>query len=126
MQRTLPEIKALGGQLVAISPQLPDQSLTMVAERGLEFRVLSDIGNRIARDFGLVYTLPEELRQLYVNFGIDLPAANGDDSFELPCPATYVTDHNGNIVLDFVEADHTKRLEPAEIVNVLLEIKVQT
>ena len=126
MQRTLPEIKALGGQLVAISPQLPDQSLTMVAERGLEFRVLSDIGNRTARNFGLVYTLPEELRRLYVNFGIDLPAANGDDSFELPCPATYVADRNGTIVLDFVEADHTKRLEPAEIVNVLREIKVRT
>ncbi len=98
----------------------------MVEERGLEFLILSDIGNRIARNFGLVYTLPEELRRLYVNFGIDLPAANGDDSFELPCPASYVADHNGNIVLDFVEADHTKRLEPAEIVNVLREIKVRT
>jgi peroxiredoxin len=126
LQRTLPEIKALGGQLVAISPQVPDQSLTMVAERGLDFLVLSDIGNRIARDFGLVYTLPEELRQLYVNFGIDLPAANGDASFKLPCPATYVTDRNGNIVLDFVEADHTNRLEPAEVVNVLRKIKVRT
>ena len=126
MQHTLPEIKALGGQLLAISPQLPDQSLTMVAERGLEFLVLSDIGNRLARDFGLVYTLPAELRQLYVNFGIDLAAANGDDSFELPSPATYVADRNGIIVLDFVEADHTKRLEPAEIVNVLRKIKVRT
>ena len=53
MQHSLPEIKALDGQLVAISPQLPDQSLAMVEERGLEFMVLSDVGNRVARDFGL-------------------------------------------------------------------------
>lgn len=119
MQFALPTIKKLGAQLVAISPQLPDQSLAMVAERGLEFEVLSDLGNRVARDFGLVFTLPAELREIYRKFGIDLPAANGDESYELPVPATYVLNRQGVITLDFVETDYTRRLEPALIVEAL-------
>jgi len=56
---------------------------------------------------------------VYAKFGIDLPAANGDDSFELPVPATYLIDRNKNIVLDFVEINHTLRLEPSRIIEVL-------
>ncbi len=119
MQLALPEIKKLGGQLAAISPQLPDQSLAMVEERGIDFEVLSDLGNRVAREYGLVFTMPQELQEIYPKFGIDIPAANGDDSYELPVPATYVIDSNGLIVLDFVEIDYTKRLEPASILEAL-------
>ena len=115
----LPEIKSLGAHLVAISPQLPDQSLTMVEKNSLKFEVLSDVGNRVARDFGLVFTLPEELRPVYAQFGIDLPAANGDNSFELPVPASYVINRDSTIMLDFVEVDHTKRLEPSDIIAAL-------
>lgn len=119
MQRALPEIKKLGGQLVAISPQLPDQSLGMVKERGLDFTVLSDVDNVVARTFGIVYTIPEGLRKVYSELGIDIAGSNGNDKFELPFPATYVADINGNLILDFIAEDHTMRLEPSEIIQSL-------
>ena len=122
MQQILPEIKSLGGQLVAISPQLPDQSLEMVKERGLDFMVLSDIDNLVAKEFGIVYTFPAELREAYDELGIDIVTANGNDKFELPFPATYVADKNGNIILDFVEENHTMRLEPEDIIKTLENI----
>ena len=120
----LPEIKSLGAQIVAISPQLPEQSHAMVEKYSLKFDVLSDVGNRVARDFGLVFTLPKELRPVYAQFGIDLLAANGDNSFELPVSASYVVNRESTIMLDFVEVDHTKRLEPSDLVAALKEITV--
>lgn len=122
MQRALPEIKKLGAQLVAVSPQLPNRSLSMTEKNALTFEVLSDIGNKVARDFGLVYVLPKELRPIYKNFWVDLPAVNGDDTFELPLPATYVIDQNATITLAFVDANYTKRLEPAEVIAELKKI----
>ena len=115
MQRTLPEIEALGAKLVTVSPQLPDNSLNTAEKLELTFEVLSDVGNKMAREFGLVFTLPEEMRSIYQDFGIDLPAANGDESFELPMPATYVIDRSGIIRLAFVDIDYTKRVDPLEI-----------
>ncbi len=119
MQLTLPDIEALSAQLVTVSPNLPDKSLSTAQKQELTFEVLSDLGNKVARQFGLVFTLTEELRPIYASFGIDIPAYNGDDTFELPFPATYVIDTDGTITYAFVDADYTKRLEPAEIVEVL-------
>ena len=119
MQRILPEIHALGAQLVAISPELPDNSLSMTEKNAITFQILSDLGNTYARQCGLVYTLAEELRPLYENWGVDLPAANGDNTFELPLPATYVVDRQSRIVLGFADADYTKRLEPAAVLDAL-------
>jgi peroxiredoxin len=115
----LPEIKSLGADLVAISPQLPDGSLSTVERHALEFEVLSDVGNRVARDFGIVFEVGEPLRETYRGFGLDLRAMNGDDNFELPLTATYVIDTDGTIVHAFVDPDYCKRLEPAEIIQVL-------
>ncbi len=122
MQLELQTIKALGADLIAISPQLPDQSLTLQEKENLEFHVLSDLGNKVAGEFGLVFTLPEALRPVYTNFGIDLPAANGDTSFELPVPATYVINQDRNIILDFIKVNHTLRLEPEQIIETLKSI----
>ena len=119
MQLVLPEIESLGAQLVAVSPNMPDRSLSTVEKNDLVFEVLSDVGNHVTRDFGLVFTLSEELRPIYASFGIDIPAYNGDDTFELPMPATYVIDTDGTITYAFVDADYTKRIEPSEIVDVL-------
>ena len=88
MQLELPGIKKLGASLVAVSPQTPDNSVSTAERLKLTFEVLSDVGNRVARQFGIVFTLSEELRPIYAGFGIDIPAANGDDTFELPMPAT--------------------------------------
>ena len=81
--------------------------------------MLSDVGNKVSREYGLVFTLPEALRPIYEMFNLDIPGYNGDDSFELPMPATYVIKQNREIVHAFVDADYTQRMEPADIVSVL-------
>jgi peroxiredoxin len=112
LQRRLSEINALGATLVAISPETPDQSLTTQEKHALQFPVLSDAGNQVARQFGLVFTLNEQLRPIYKAFGIDLEAQNGDSSYELPVPATYLVAQDGTVLEAFVNVDYRERLDP--------------
>jgi peroxiredoxin len=122
-QQILSEIRALGAGLVAVSPQTPDHTAAMAEKNLLDFDVLSDSGNRVARSYGLVFSISEQLRPLFKNIGgIDLALYNGDQTWELPIPATYVIDREGAIHLAFVEADYTRRLEPSEILNCLRAI----
>ena len=116
-QRVLPEIKSKGAQMVAISPQTPDKSLTVEQKHNLEFAVLSDVGNKLAQDLGLVFNLPEALKTAYTNFGFPLPDYNGDDSWTLPMPAAYVVDASGRITYAFVDADYSLRAEPQEVLD---------
>lgn len=119
LQQALPEIRAIGAELVAVSPELPDKAIDTQARHALEFEVLSDVGNRVSEAFGLTFELPQQLRPIYTKLGIDIPAFNGDDSFVLPVPATYVIDSDGIIRHHFVNADYTRRLEPDELLQVL-------
>ena len=119
LQQALPEIETKGATLVAISPETPDTSLSTKEKNELSFEVLSDRGNQLARQLGLVFTLPESLRPIYNNFGIDIPAHNGDSSFELPLPATYVLAAEGTVLYGFADADYTERLDPSKIVKAL-------
>ena len=123
LQQALPEFKSHGARLIAISPQLPDESMSTAEKNELSFPVLSDAGNKVAREFGLVFTLSERLRPLYESFNIDLPATNGDKSFELPIPATFIIDSDGVVKGAFVNADYKQRMDPSDIINVLKEIK---
>lgn len=118
-QATLPEILARGASLVAVSPQTPDHSLSMAEEHQLAFAVLTDSGNRLARSLGLVFTIPEADRALYLAVGNDISSFNGDESWELPVPATFVIGRDGAVALAFVDPDYRKRLEPAEILAAL-------
>jgi peroxiredoxin len=118
-QAALPQMAALGAHLVAISPQLPDQSLSTAQADELTFHVLSDVGNQTARRFGLVYALPEELRAARRSNNKALPGINGDESWELPVPATYVIARDGRIVLAYIEVDYRKRLGPEAILDAL-------
>ncbi len=120
----MPEITAAGASLVAITPELPDHSLSTVEKHQLTFEVLSDLGNEVARQFGLVFQLPAELRAVYEGFGIDLPKTQGNDRFELPIPGTFVIDRHVTVVMAFVDPDYTKRLEPSEIVEALQALTV--
>lgn len=115
LQVLLPQFQELGAQIVAISPELPDSSLTMTEKHELSFPVLSDVGNTVAREYGLVFALGESLRPLYKGFGIDIPQHNGDETYELPVPATYVVDSTGTIRYAYAQADYTLRAEPAEV-----------
>jgi len=119
----LPEIKSLGAELVTISPQLPDNSLSTAEKLALDFEVLSDVGNKVARDFGLVFKLTEKMQEIYKNFGIDLVLANGDQSYELPIPATYVIAQDSIIQLASADADYTNRLDPEIIIAELHKLK---
>ncbi len=119
LQQKLPEITAAGSSLVAITAEQPDHSMPTVEKNQLTFEVLSDIDNQVARQFGLVFQIPEDLREVYAGFGIDLPGTQGNDRFELAIPATFVIDRNGKVVTAFVDPDYTKRLEPDEIVATL-------
>lgn len=109
------EFEAAGAQLVAISPELPDHSLSATEKHELAYPVLSDVGNKVAKQLGLVFSLAESLRPIYLNFGLDIPAHNGDESYELPVPATFVIDRDRTIRYRFADADYTKRAEPSEV-----------
>jgi peroxiredoxin len=122
-QAVLPQIAALGARLVAISPQLPEQSLATAQTDELTFDVLSDVGNHAARRFGLVYALPEELRAALRSVNKALPGINGDESWELPVPATYVIAANGRIALAYIEVDYRKRLGPDAILDALRSLQ---
>lgn len=119
LQKTLSEMKAFGAQLVAISPQSPDNSLSTLEKHGLTFEVLSDVGNKVGQDFGLVFALADRLRPIYKEFGFDIPAYNGDNSYKIPIPATYIIASDNTIVYSFVNADYSQRSEPADIIDTL-------
>jgi peroxiredoxin len=122
LQEILPDIERLGAALVAVSPDMPDQSLGTAETNGLGFELLSDLGNRIGQLFGLVYRLPEELARIYRSRGIALDVRHGTGDFELPLPATYVIDRAGVVRYAFVDPDYTRRAEPAEILAALANI----
>jgi peroxiredoxin len=115
-QRILPQIQALGVSLIAISPQRPDNTLTTVEKKELTFSVLSDVGNVVGRTYGLVFVTSEAARHPGIS------AANGDESWQLPIPGTFVIAQDGTIILAFVDADWTHRLEPAELLKALAGI----
>jgi peroxiredoxin len=123
LQALLPEIRALGANLIGISPETPDNSMTTAEKHRLEFDVLSDIGNKTARDYGLIFTVYEEMRPLYLKWGLDVPASNGDNSWELPVPATYVIDTSCVARAAHVDKDYTKRMEPEQIMTALRNIR---
>jgi peroxiredoxin len=122
LQQRLPEMKALGATLVGISPETPDTSPSTVEKHQLEFEVLNDLGNLVANRYGLVMQVYEDLRPLYLQWGLDIPAANGDDSWELPLPATYVIDGTGKVRAAYINKDYTQRMEPEDIVAALRTI----
>lgn len=123
LQRVLPQIRQLGASLVAISPQLPDNSLSTEEKNHLEFPVLSDVGNTVARRFGIVFRLPANLLATYEAFHHGLATMNGKDgATELPIPATFVLDRNGVIQLAYVDEDYTRRLDPEVVLDTLRQL----
>jgi len=118
-QGALAQITRLGGRLVAISPQLPDNSLDTASKNALTFDVLSDVGNKVSRSYGLVYSLPEEIRSALRSNNKALPSINGDESWELPVPATYVVARDQRVALAYIEVDYRKRPEPEALLTCL-------
>jgi peroxiredoxin len=117
MQQLLPQLKAAGASLVAISPQTPDHSLDMAQKNSLEYEVLSDIGNAFAKQLGLVYRIDDAFQQLQGQTGVSVPDYNGDPSFELSATATFVVRPDGTIAYAHVDTNFTQRPEPADILK---------
>lgn len=114
-----PEIAARGASLVAISPQTVQQSGFTAEQHELRFPVLSDAGNRVARQFGLAASLPDSLRQHYQRVFVNLQHCNGDASWELPLPATFILEREGRVLWRWADADFRRRAEPAAILHAL-------
>jgi peroxiredoxin len=119
-QRILPEIKALGASLIAISSQTPDSSLDIQAKHNLEFEVLSDIGNHVAKQFTTIIQNSNEAVDEAQKLGIDFYSFYDDKSREIPVPAVFIIDIDGTIIFTKSQGgDYRQRVEPVEILNAL-------
>lgn len=118
-QRMNDDIKAIGGQLIAVSPQTPNYSASVQEKNELNFHVLSDLHNKTAEQYNLKFKLPEYVYPIYRSLDISLETFNGDHSWELPVPATYVIDKAGIIRFASAEADYKKRIEPSKVMHIL-------
>lgn len=122
LQEALPQIQAQGANLIALTPELPDRSISTSEKNDLEFEVLSDIGNVVAKEYGVVFTLTDEVAKMY-NKKFGLNSYNGDTSNELPLAVTYIINTDGEIVYAFLDADYRKRAEPNDIIYFLEQMK---
>ncbi|CAM3535913.1 peroxiredoxin-like family protein [Zobellia roscoffensis] len=118
LQQELPNFKANGATLIALTPEVPDKSLSTSEKHNLEFEVLSDLGNKIAKAYGIVYKLTDDVATSY-NAAFGMEEYNGDTSNELPLAATYIINEDGTIAFAFLDADYRNRAEPAEITKFL-------
>jgi peroxiredoxin len=119
MNLLLPQIEQAGASLVAISPQTVKQSFFMHDQHNLRFPLLSDPGNKVARQFALTYRVPPLQEAIYRRAFVNLPFTNGDESWELPIPATYILDRDGTILYASANEDYTERPEPEDILKPL-------
>lgn len=122
LQDSLWAIREQGGDLVAISPEMPDHSLSTKEKNELEFEVLTDQSNEIAKQLGIVHQIDDELNGIYQEVGINVENHNQDGNNELPLPAIYVIDQKRIIRWAFVRADYRNRAEPAEVIEALKQI----
>ena len=119
MNLALPQIESAGALLVGISPQTVKQSYFMHDQHRLRFPLLSDAGNKVARRFGLTYRVSAPQEAVYRRAFVNLPLTNGDDSWELPIPATYVLDRDGTVLFASANEDYTERPEPEEVLSLV-------
>lgn len=118
-QEIIGEIHGQGVELIAISPQTPDQSMSIQEKHNLEYVVLSDENNEVANQFNLVYQMPEYLVDLYKEIGLNVNEFNGNDTWTLPVSATYIIQTDGTIAYEYTKSDYKDRVEPSEVVEKL-------
>lgn len=123
LQKNISQIKSAGGNIVAISVENPDNSLSVAKKNEVEFTVLSDPDLDVARKFGIVYELPKETDEVYKSHGLDVAKHNAMEKAELPLSATYVVNRKGEIVYAYLEPDYKKRAAPEVLIETLSKIK---
>jgi peroxiredoxin len=131
MNAVTPKIQRLGASMIAISPQTEHQNYLMADQHRLQFPVLSDAGNKVAKQFGVAYRVPDYQQEVYGRAFVNLPFVNGDSSWELPIPATYILDRSKSagegaratqVLYASANPDYTDRPEPAEILRFLAQL----
>ena len=121
IQASLTEIEDAGGQVIAISPELPDMSMSTKEKHNLQFEVLSDVNNRVAGLYNLAYTVPDYVVDHY-DLSFTLNKHNGNDNTRLPLAVTYIINRDGVIEYAFLDADYKNRASPEEIITELKQI----
>lgn len=114
MQEITAQLKDLGLQIFAVTPQLTSHSAEMVAQQELDFSILSDPGNAYAAELGLKHNVEGRLKEIYQGFGIQLDQSNGEPSWTLPMPARIIVDQSGIVRSVDADPDYTRRPEPAK------------
>ncbi len=123
LQQVDSEVRGLGARTIAISPELERFTRAVHRKLNLTFDILNDLHLKTAEQFGLVFMLPQYLRELYQSFGVTLDRFNDEPEYRLPMPARYVIDSGGVIRAADVNADYTRRPDPAETIQHLKELK---
>lgn len=113
------DIQKKGGKLLVLAPDTKMEIAKTKRNHKLSFPIFSDKDNLIAKKFGLAFKLGDELKKVYTKFGIDLEKNQGNESFEIPLPGTYVVNKEGQIIYAFADADYTKRAEPKDLIKYL-------
>jgi len=118
LQEELPNFKTNGANLIALTPELPDKSMSTTEKHDLKFEVLSDVGNKVAKEYGIVFKLTDDVAEAYKK-SFSMLDYNGDDTNELPLAATYIINEDGKIIYAFLDAEYRNRAEPAELIKIL-------
>ena len=118
-QEFYPAVRERGALLIAVSPQLPRQNDFTVQQHSLTFPILSDAGARLADEFGITYTVSEVMQRHYRSILVNIPFVNGDQSWRLPLPATFVISRSGQILFSEAHADHRVRPDPMDVLAAL-------
>ncbi|MEM6688823.1 MAG: peroxiredoxin-like family protein [Planctomycetota bacterium] len=121
-QQILPQLKEAGATLVAITPETPDNSLSTSEKNELEFEVLTDEAAEYAKEIGIAFSLPHDLREIYTNLGGDLNKFNGEGNWDLPIPATFVVGTDGKVVFTHVDADYTLRANTEDVLDAVKSV----
>ncbi|MBI1774752.1 MAG: redoxin domain-containing protein [Proteobacteria bacterium] len=113
------DIKNLGAELVALTPQLPEFTKAGAETHKLTFPILTDPGNAVGEAYGLAFELPASLKTIYSGFGLDLQRFNGDASWRLSIPARIVIRMGGIVAAVEADPDYTTRPDPEETLAIL-------
>ena len=113
------DFKDTGATVIAISPEKPENAQATADANKVSFDLLYDEDNRVAKRYGLVFQVGDDLKEVYKSFGIDLEKSQGNNNWELPLAATYVIGKDGVVLYSFIEADYTKRAEPQVLIDLL-------
>ncbi|MFH5183393.1 peroxiredoxin-like family protein [Paenibacillus sp. TAB 01] len=121
-QKVLPDIQALGAQLIAISPQKPDHSLSQQEKEELEFQVLTDLDGSVSSEYNLLFDVPQGAREVMEGFGLDLAEYNHASKWILPVPAVFMIDESSIIRSSYVNPNFMQRQSPEEIIRELQKL----